>query len=122
MDIEIAKLLIQIFGTLGTGAIISGIVNRKITKIEKKKEEEIQKKLDEECEFRDKILTLIQSNKVLLRHVIFRIYNNCKETKTISYSDRQQLDEAYECYHKCHGNSIASDRYHWIVENCEIVD
>ena len=122
MDIDVARLIVQLIGTLGMGAIISGIVSRKITKIEKKKEEEAQRRIDEEKEFRDKILTLIQSNKVLLRHVIFKIYNKCKETKTISYSERQQLDEAYECYEKCHGNSIASARYHWIVDNCEIVD
>lgn len=122
MDIDVARLIVQLIGTLGMGAIISGIVTRKITKIEKakaEKAEEKARKMEEDKEF---LCCLGKSIKCLLRSDIFEICDRANRTKKMSLRDRQQLDEAYECYHSLHGNSYCQQVYEKTIDECEVIN
>ena len=98
MDIEIIKLIVQVIATLGMGTVIGGIVSRKIAKSENQRDKKAEEMVKQQKDREEMLGNLAVGLKCLLRSNIFEICDKANKHKKMSLRDRQQLDEAYDCY------------------------
>lgn len=120
--LEIIKLILQLLGTVGVGGIMAGIVTRKITKSEKKKELKDAETAKAEEDRQTLLENFAIGMRCLLRSEIIKICLKAKKDNRISLRNRQQLGEAYSVYSSplLHGNSYTSSLVQYVFENIEV--
>ena len=122
MDIEIVKLIVQVIATLGMGTVIGGIVSRKIAKSENQRDKKADEMVKQQKDREELLGNLAVGLKCLLRSNIFDICDKANKHKKMSLRDRQQLDEAYDCYRSLHGNSYCQEVYERTIKECAVID
>lgn len=121
MDIELIKLILQFLSMVGVGAVVSGLVNRKLTVYENKKTEEESQKQKETEDSQKLIQYLSDANRLMLRNAIYEICNKVKKRGYIYLYEAENLREILETYEHLGGNGIAHATATHVLENYEVI-
>lgn len=119
--LELLKVIFQFLGALGTGGIMSFIITRRLTKMERSKEEQREEKNKQEIERANTIATLCEACKILLRS---NLYQDCEKIKKRGHMflyEQEQLLESLKTYECLKGNGTAHARVTETLNKYDVV-
>lgn len=120
------RLLVQFFGTLGFGGIISGLVIRKINKIEetrqKTRQTEAERVSEENKQKVEKLDNICNGTKILLRAEVYRIGEIVINRGGFTLQEYTDFKEAFNAYKALGGNHQTEEYYNFIIESYKIID
>lgn len=116
--IEVIKFVIS---ALGFGSIFASIINRKLQKREKQKEEQFAEQCSKAKEQAEKLEIISVATKIQLRNIIYDRCNIVKKRGYIWLYELEELEETVVVYENLKGNGTAHKTYKDITTNYKVV-
>lgn len=119
--LEIFKVILQFLGTLGMGGVMSFIITRRLTKLEKAKAEQHEEKIKQETERDATITVLTAACRLLLRSEMYRMCDKIKQRGYMFLYEQEQLRELLETYTLLKGNGTAHSLVEKMLQDYDVI-